>query len=110
MRLLRESEEGDAKLDDPKLTIISKAGEIVEIPQAQRKIRVRGVDVKIINERVQYIDPNGELITESLKDYTRNNVKKEYASLDNFIQKWNSADSKKAIMDELEQQGVLGKN
>jgi len=93
--------------EDPKETIISKGGIIVETPPGVKKIHVRGIEVKITNERIQYIDANGKLITESLRDYTRNSVKNEYASLDNFIQKWNSADSKKAIMDELEQQGVL---
>lgn len=93
--------------EDPKITIISKGGVIVDPQTGTKKIRVKGIEVKIINERIQYIDGNGKLITESLKDYTRNNIKNEYASLDDFIQKWNSADSKKAIMDELEQQGVL---
>lgn len=99
--------EENIKPEDPNITIISKGGVIVEPPQGTKKIRVRGIEVKIINERIQYIDGNGKLITESLKDYTRNNIKNEYASLNDFIQKWNSTDSKKAIMDELEQQGVL---
>lgn len=93
--------------ENPIERVISKGGEIVDLPPKQRKIIVRGVEVKVINERVQYIDGNGKLITESLKDYTKKNIQQEYASLNDFIQKWNSSDSKKAIIEELEQQGVL---
>ncbi len=92
---------------DPIETVVSKGGVLVDFPPKQKKITIRGVEVKVINERVQYIDGNGKLITESLKDFTRKNVRQEYASLNDFIQKWNSTDSKKAIIAELEQQGVL---
>lgn len=93
--------------ENPIERVISKGGEIVDLPPKQRKIIVRGVEVKVINERVQYIDGNGKLITESLKDYTKKNIQQEYASLNDFIQKWNLSESKKAIIEELEQQGVL---
>lgn len=93
--------------ENPIERVISKGGEIVDLPPKQRKIIVKGVEVKVINERVQYIDGNGKLITESLKDYTKKNIQQEYSSLNDFIQKWNSSDSKKAIIEELEQQGIL---
>jgi len=71
------------------------------------KYTVGDVEVSIIAERVQYYGKDGKLITESLKDYTRKNVKKEYASLDDFLTDWSKADQKKAIIDELREQGVL---
>jgi len=71
------------------------------------KIRVDGIDVTIINERVQYLDADGRLITESLKDYTKKNINKSFTSLDDFLIKWNNADKKRAIVEELEQQGVF---
>ena len=55
------------------------------------------MDVKVINERVQYIGENGKLITESLKDYTKKNILKEYASLDKFLSVWTSAEKKKSL-------------
>jgi len=85
---------------------IGGAGIVAESPPP-KKIIIRGVDVKVINERVQYIDGNGKLITESLKDFTKKNVLNEYASLDAFLEKWNATDRKQAIIDELESQGVL---
>lgn len=73
----------------------------------QIKYYVDDVPVSIINERVQYLDANGKLITESLVDYTKKNIRKEYATLDEFLQKWNSADKKTAIIKELEEKGIF---
>lgn len=68
---------------------------------------VAGVPVKVRNERVQYFDMNGKLITESLKEYTRNAINKEYDSLDAFLKRWTVADKKQAIIEELAEQGVF---
>jgi len=65
------------------------------------------VAVYVIAERVQYYGPDGKLITESLKDYTRRAVRKEYASLDDFLRRWTSADKKQVLLEELSAQGVL---
>lgn len=72
-----------------------------------RKYRVRGVPVTILNERVQYYDKDGKLITESIKDYSKRNILEEYATLDDFLHAWSSADKKQAIVEELQEQGVL---
>lgn len=71
------------------------------------KYRVSGVSVQIINERVQYYDIDGKLITESIIDYSRKNFLSQYATLDDFINNWSSADKKTAIVEELEQRGVF---
>jgi len=71
------------------------------------KYVVDGVDVSVIAERVQYLGPDGKLITESLKDFTRKKVKEQYATLDDFLRRWNEADRKQAIIDELAEQGVI---
>jgi type I restriction enzyme R subunit len=65
------------------------------------------VVVFVVAERVQYYGPDGRLITESLKDYTRPAVRREFASLDDFLRRWSSADRKQAVLEELEAQGVL---
>ncbi|MCW1713864.1 MULTISPECIES: EcoAI/FtnUII family type I restriction enzme subunit R [Synergistaceae] len=71
------------------------------------KIRVNGVIVTIINERVQYCDINGKLITESIKDYSKRNILDEFATLDEFLNAWTNTEQKKAIIEELESRGVL---
>jgi len=65
------------------------------------------VTVYVVAERVQYYGPEGKLITESLKDYTRSTVRKDYVSLDQFLLRWSKADRKAAILHELEEHGVL---
>lgn len=82
---------------------------IITVPPIERgyKVRVRGVEVKIISERVQYYDKNGKLIVESLKDYTKRNILEKYATLDVFLRKWNETSKKKAIVDELKEDGIL---
>ena len=73
----------------------------------RRKVVVNGVEVVVIKERVQYMGGDGKIITESLHDYTRKNVRANYASLDSFLVKWQSAEKKRVIVEELEAQGVI---
>jgi type I restriction enzyme R subunit len=65
------------------------------------------VTVSVARERVQYLNADGKLITESLRDYTRINLARQFDSLDKFLQAWNDADRKAALLEELERQGVL---
>ena len=72
-----------------------------------KKYYVKDVEFKVLSERIQYIDKDGKLITESLIDYTKKNILGQYASLDVFLKKWNEAEKKQAIVDELREEGVL---
>ncbi len=65
------------------------------------------VTVYVVSERVQYYGPEGKLITESLKDYTRTTVRRDYSSLDQFLLRWSKAERKAAILNELEEHGLL---
>ncbi len=79
-----------------------------EPPREPRpKVYVNGVDVSILISRELYFDQHGKPITTSLKDHTREIIKGQYASLDDFLNKWNSTDKKTALIEELQQQGVL---
>jgi type I restriction enzyme R subunit len=68
---------------------------------------VDDVEVRVATERVQYLDANGDLITETLRDYTRKRVHESYRSLDAFLRAWNSAERKQIMIDELAKHGVL---
>jgi type I restriction enzyme, R subunit len=67
---------------------------------------------------VEYLDENGKLVTESLRDFTKKALKKRFASLDDFLRRWKEAERKQAIVEELEAEGLpldpiadeLGKN
>ncbi|MBM3435929.1 MAG: DEAD/DEAH box helicase [Bacteroidetes bacterium] len=87
---------------------IIQGGEIVSEPR--QKVYVAGVYVSVLNERIQHLDANGNLITESLKDYTKKGILQEFQSLDNFLARWNDAHKKKAVIEELESQGIIPEN
>jgi type I restriction enzyme R subunit len=88
--------------------IIIGGGSIVTEPL--RKVYVSGVGVSILNERIQHLDANGKLMTESLKEYTKRGLLQEFLSLEDFLSKWNIAEKKTAIIDELEKHGVILEN
>ncbi|MEP1890163.1 MAG: DEAD/DEAH box helicase family protein, partial [Cyclobacteriaceae bacterium] len=102
----RENEIGEILVDPP------MGGSQIDLPpegpdEPPRKYYVNDVPVTVAHERVQYYGPDGRLITESLKDYSRKNIKKEYASLDAFILQWNEAERKEELMAELADHGIL---
>ncbi|MDN4059828.1 DEAD/DEAH box helicase family protein [Massilia sp. YIM B02769] len=72
-----------------------------------RRYVVANVEVNVASERVQYFDANGKLITESLKDYTRKAIAKEFRSMDDFLRRWNDTEKKQAIIDELANEGIF---
>jgi type I restriction enzyme R subunit len=103
-----EIESPDEELEGDSPAIDDNGGDIISEPR--EKQYVNGVNVAVLNERIQYMDSNEKLITGSLKDYTKQKVREQYQSLDDFINKWNSADKKQAIIDELTEQGIVFEN
>ena len=75
-------------------------------PVPWKKIYVDGVGVDIVAERVEYLDEHGRLITESLRDFTRKALRRRFASLDDFLSRWNAAERKQAIIDEMAAEGL----
>jgi type I restriction enzyme R subunit len=78
-----------------------------DAPKITKYLVGGAVTVSVARERVQYLNAQGKLITESLRDYTRINLTAQYNSLDQFLQAWNQADRKAALLQELEGHGVL---
>jgi len=70
------------------------------------KVYVDGVAVVVVAERVEYLDENGKLVTESLRDFTKKALRKHFASLDEFLKRWNDADRKQVVVDELAAEGL----
>lgn len=102
----------------PGETIVDQPGLPLPPGGPIRKIYVDGVGARILAERVEYLDENGKLVTESLRDFTKTALKKRFASLDDFLKRWKSSERKQAIVEELEAEGLpldvvadeLGKN
>jgi type I restriction enzyme R subunit len=104
--------DGAAALADPLDTLLAQGdgqgapGQDAE-PKIRRYVLGNEVSVAVARERVQYLNAQGQLITESLRDYTRINLAKRFESLDQFLQAWGDADRKAALIEELESHGVL---
>lgn len=75
--------------------------------EPREKIYVNGVDVSVLVSREMYFDQHGKPITTSLKDHTKEIIKEKFASLEDFLNKWNTTDRKEAIIAELQEQGVM---
>ncbi|GAA6131870.1 EcoAI/FtnUII family type I restriction enzme subunit R [Halopseudomonas sabulinigri] len=103
-----EVDQPGTPLDDPTAPTTAGPGEGGGDDGPKRiKYVIDNVTVSVVAERVQYYGPDGKLITESLRDYTRSCVTKQFASLDDFLKRWSNAEQKKAIIDELAAQGVM---
>ena len=63
--------------------------------------------MSVLVSREMYFKADGTPITISLKDYTKDIIKKQFASLDEFLNKWNDTEKKTVIIKELEEQGIM---
>ena len=77
-------------------------------PQSPKPIVDRnGCKVEIIHKTVSVYDANGKLLRqESVVDYTKENIRGEYASLDNFIRQWSAQEKKAQIRELLLERGI----
>lgn len=76
-------------------------------PRQKPIVDRNGCKVQIIHKTVSVYDANGKLLRqESIIDYTKENIRGEYASLDNFIRQWSAQEKKEQIRDLLHEQGI----
>lgn len=85
--------------DTPDITVNDGGG-------GRGKVYVDGVPVIIVAERVEYLDESGKLVTESLRDFTKKALRKHFASLHDFLTRWNGTERKQALVDELSAEGL----
>ena len=71
-----------------------------------KKYYVTGGDVEIVRDKVMYLGADGKLVTEKFTDFTKKNILGKYPTLDIFRGAWESADRKKAVLDELNENSV----
>ena len=113
-RIIDGEEEEDVTVIDP------LDGDTVEFPKPSvkeppktyhteplKKVYVNGVDVSVLITRELHFDSDGKPITVNLKDHTRQIIKGKFASLEEFLNSWDKADRKEAIIKEFEEQGIL---
>ncbi len=77
---------------------------------ARTKYVIDDVNVRVAVERSQYLDVDGKLITEDYRVLLRDDIKKalqaEFGNLTDFLRRWNSAERKQAVLEELAEHGV----
>lgn len=76
-------------------------------PKVKPIVAKDGCKVEIIHKTVSIYDANGKLLRqESIVDYTKENVRGEYASLDAFIREWRKNPNKWEVRDMLLERGI----
>jgi len=108
----REEDSEENQLSDSEVPTLGTPPPNIDFPEDNpenepKKYYVNDIAVTVINQRIQYFGPDGRLITESLKDYTRKNIDQNFGSLDAFIQRWTKAEKKEVLLAELAEQGIL---
>ena len=95
--------------DDEEVIVDPEPPDIGIPPGGNRpyKFHIEGKEVTIIAERIEYLDENGNLVTESLRDYSKKTLRRRFASLDQFLTRWRDAERRQTIIEELEQEGLL---
>jgi type I restriction enzyme R subunit len=71
------------------------------------KFYVKRRPVTVVLERVEYLNDSGKLVTESLRDYSRNTIRRHFTSLDAFLRRWREAERKESVIAELAEEGLL---
>jgi type I restriction enzyme R subunit len=78
--------------------------------EGRTKYVIDDVNVRVAVERSQYLDADGKLITEDyrvlLKDDIKKTLQAEFGSMTDFLRRWNSAERKQAVLEELAEHGV----
>lgn len=104
-----EGEADGAPGEDEIIVVDPRPGILIDPPgpEGPRKYYVKGKAVNVLTERIEYLDGSGKLVTESLRDYSKNTLKSRFASLDEFLTCWNATARKQAIIEELANEGLL---
>lgn len=90
--------------EDPDLPVVHEPG-----PEPRQKpiVDKDGCPVKIINKIVSVYDSDGKLLrTESITDYTKNNIIGAYATIDMFVSKWRETARKSDFAEMLKESGI----
>lgn len=84
-------------------------GVLIDRDQQQKRVKyyVNDVPVSIVGERIQYYDKEKGLVTVTLRDYSKDVLKKRYRTLDEFLNEWTHAEKKDVLIAELLEQGVF---
>ena len=107
-KAIEEETKSEAELieNDPRSEVLIDGTE--ENPKPKKIYIKEGVSFDPIQRVVQYIDPKtGKLITASLEDFSKQAITGMYASLEDFINRWQATERKDIIVTELRERGII---
>lgn len=97
----------DSTKTSPKLDFVTGEGHTPDPKTIKPIVDENGCKVEIIHKVVSVYDVNGKLLRqESVVNYTKENVRGEYASLDNFIREWRKDPKKENIKNMFLERGI----
>jgi len=105
---IEEETKSEAELaaGDPRSEVLIDGTE--ENPKPKKIYIKEGVSFDPIQKVVQYIDPKtGKLITASLEDFSKQAITGLYASLEDFLNRWQATERKDIIVTELRERGII---
>lgn len=96
----------EEKLEEDELVdaVISQGSE--EVTERPPVFKLSGVPYAVVKEQVQYLGPDGKLLTQSLTDFTRKNILTHYPTLESFFSAWQSAERRQIIIDQIDASGI----
>lgn len=78
--------------------------------EGRTKYVIDDVNVRVAVSREQYLDADGKLITEDYRVLLKADIQKalqaEFGNLTDFLRRWNEAERKQAVLEELAEHGV----
>lgn len=97
----------EEKADEDKLVdVILSQGGNMDISDRPPVYKLGKVPYAVVKEQIQYLGPDGKLLTESLTDFTKKNILHHYPTLDSFFTAWQSAERRQAIIDQIDASGI----
>lgn len=93
-------------IEDELVDIVISHGDQTDIVERPPVFKLSGVPYAVVKEQVQYLGPDGRLLTQSLKDFTRKNILTHYPTLESFFTAWQSAERRQAIIDQIDASGI----
>ncbi len=97
----------EEKVDEDKLIdVVISQGNGLTISERPPVFKLSGVPYAVVKEQIQYLGPDGKLLTQSLTDFTKKNILTHYPTLDSFFNAWQSAERRQVIIDQIDASGI----
>lgn len=72
-----------------------------------KKYYVDDVDVEVVDVHVQYLDENGNLITENIKEFCKKFMLKRFPDITDFVNVWKQENNKLKYLNKLSTEGLF---